>query len=67
MQSLRVNNLRILRIKNEELSKYYFYVNWNILGDFQICISVPLKYHQKKKWTWVGEILKKSNRTSRLP
>ena len=42
MQSLRLNNSRILRIKNEKLSEYYFYMNKNIQGDFQICISVPL-------------------------
>ena len=27
---------------NEKLSGYYFYMNQNIQGDFQICISVPL-------------------------
>ena len=25
-----------------QFSRYYFYINTNILGDFQICISVPL-------------------------
>ena len=43
MQSLRLNNSRILRIKNEKLSEYYFYMNKNIQGDFQICISIPSK------------------------
>ena len=38
-----MNNSRILRIKNAKFSGYYFYVNWNIQKDFQICISVPLK------------------------
>ena len=33
--------LRILRIKTAKFS-WYFYVNNNIQGDFQICISVPL-------------------------
>ena len=42
MQNIWVNNLRILRIKNEKLSGYYFYMNQNIQGDFQICICVPL-------------------------
>ena len=28
---------------NAKLSGYYFYLNMNIYGDFQICISVPLK------------------------
>ena len=29
-------------IENAKLSQYYFYMTLNILGDFQICISVPL-------------------------
>ena len=33
---------RIFTIINVELSGYYFYMNLNILGDFQICVSVPL-------------------------
>ena len=40
IQTLRVNNSRILMIK--KFSGYYFHINLNILGDFQICISVPL-------------------------
>ena len=35
------NDSRILRIKNE-FSEYGFYVSMNILGNFQIWISVPL-------------------------
>ena len=27
-----------------KFSGYYFYINTNIKGDFQICISVPLIY-----------------------
>ena len=42
IQILRVNNSRILTIKNAKFSEYYFYMNLNILGDFQFCISVPL-------------------------
>ena len=38
-----MNNLRILRTKNAKFSEYYFYFNTNTWGDFQICISVPLK------------------------
>ena len=38
-----MNNLRILTIKNAKLLGYYFYVNLNTKGDFQFCISVPLK------------------------
>ena len=30
-------------IKNAKLPGYYFYMNLNIWGNFQICISVPLK------------------------
>ena len=29
-------------IKNAKFSGYYFDMNLNIWGDFQICISVPL-------------------------
>ena len=36
-------NSRILRIKNAKFSGYCFYINTNMLGDFQICIRVPLK------------------------
>ena len=39
---LQVNNSRIVTIKNAKLSEYYFYMNLNILGNFQICINVPL-------------------------
>ena len=37
-----MNNSRINTIKNAKFPGYYFYMNLNILGDFQICISVPL-------------------------
>ena len=37
-----VNNKRIREIKNVKFSDYYFYMNTNIKGNFQICISVPL-------------------------
>ena len=40
------NNSIILRIKNETLSRYYFYMNQNIYGDFQYCINVPLNISQ---------------------
>ena len=33
-------------IKNAKPSEYYFYMNLNIWGDFQICISVTLKVSQ---------------------
>ena len=43
MQTLRVNNSRILRTKNAKFSEHYFYLNTNMYGNFQICISVPLR------------------------
>ena len=42
LQTPRANISRILRIKNAKFWGFCFYVNTNILGDFQICISVPL-------------------------
>ena len=36
IQTLRVNNSTILTIKNARLSGYYFHMNLNIWGDFQI-------------------------------
>ena len=44
IQTLRVNNSIILMIKKGKFSGYYFYMNLNIWGDFQICISVPVSY-----------------------
>ena len=41
LQTLRVNNSRILRIKDVKFSGYCIYLNTNIWVDFQICISVP--------------------------
>ena len=41
IQTLRVNNSIIFTIKDAKFSGYYFYINLNILRDFQICISVP--------------------------
>ena len=43
MQTLRVNNSRIVWIKNAKFLEYYFFMNTNIEENFQICISVPLK------------------------
>ena len=43
LQTSRLYNLRIPRIKNANLSGYHLHINTNIQGDFQICISVPLK------------------------
>ena len=47
-QTLGAYNSRILRSKNAKFSGYYFCMNTNILGDFQICISVPLKLHSRE-------------------
>ena len=49
IQTLRVNNSRILTIKNAKFSGCYFYMNPNIWGEFQICISVPLKTSLNKQ------------------
>ena len=43
MQTLQAKNSRILRIQGAKFSGYYFYMYTSIWGDFQICISVPLK------------------------
>ena len=43
LRTLRINNSKILRVKNAKFSGYCFYINTNIYGDFEICISVPLK------------------------
>ena len=39
-----MNNSRIFTIKNAKFSGYYFYMNFNIWEDFQICISIPLMF-----------------------
>ena len=45
VQILRVNNSRILTIKNAKFPGYYFYMIYGIYRQiFQICISVPLNY-----------------------
>ena len=44
-----MNNSRILKINNAKLSGYYFYMNLNICGDFQICIGVPLIAYIEKE------------------
>ena len=43
IQTLRINNSGILRIKNAKFSRYCFYMNWNIKWNFQIRISVSLR------------------------
>ena len=44
LQTSRTNNLRILMIKHAKFSGFCFYRKANIYEDFQICISVPLRY-----------------------
>ena len=36
--------MQTFTIKNVKFSGYYFYLNMNIWGNFQICISVPLNW-----------------------
>ena len=38
----QANNSRIPKIKKVKFSGYCFFMNPNISGDFQICISLPL-------------------------
>ena len=53
MQTLWVNNSRILRIKNTKFSEYYINLNSTIQEDFQICISVYLQiFLSKKQVSW---------------
>ena len=40
---MNLQNSRVRRIKNAKFSRYCFHMNTNIYGDFQICISVPLR------------------------
>ena len=44
LQTSRTNNSRIRSNKNAKFSGYCFYLNTNIYGDIQICISVPLMH-----------------------
>ena len=44
-----MNNSRTVTLKNAKFSGHYFYTNSNILGDFQICISLPLNQRRTLK------------------
>ena len=46
LQTLRANNSVIFRFKIVKFSGYCFYMNTNVWGDFQICISMPLRVVQ---------------------
>ena len=59
LQTSRENNSRILRIKDAIFSGNCFFMNKNIWGDFQICISVPLKMFWEQG---VQEISKKERK-----
>ena len=48
---LRVNNLRILTVKNVEFSGYYFYMNTNVQEISDYYISVALKYQTERRKT----------------
>ena len=50
LQTSRINNTRILRIKNAKFSGYSFYMNTSIWGDFQICTGVPLRLSDPKAY-----------------
>ena len=43
-------------IKNAKLSGYYFYMNLNICGDFQICNNVPLIKVSPTNCNWGNNI-----------
>ena len=59
-------NSRILRNKSATFSGYSFCMNTNILGNFQICISVPLiSNNQGKKAK--GRISKQVTRKQSTP
>ena len=67
IQTLRVNNSRILTIKNTKFSGYYFYMNLYIWGDSQICISVPLidSHISHDEFVSVNNILREYNKTKK--
>ena len=53
-QKFHISHLRIsqkLKCVDVETSAYYYHVKRKILWDFQICISVPLKWEGRKKST----------------
>ena len=58
IQTLRASKSRILKINNAKFSECYFYMNTNIQGDFQICISLPLII--RLFWLFMGKIIFRS-------
>ena len=52
MQTARVNNSIIFRIRKTRFSGHYFYIKKNKQGDFQIYISVPLNKKRSQNLTY---------------
>ena len=52
-----MNNSKILTIKNAKFAGYYFHMNLNILGDFQICTSVPLSRSVTREATRICQFI----------
>ena len=44
MLKISLRKMQTFTIKNVKFSGYYFYLNMNVWGNFQICISVPLNW-----------------------
>ena len=44
MLKISLRKMQTFTIKNVKFSGYYFYLNMNIWGNFQICINVPLNW-----------------------
>ena len=55
-----LNNSKIVRIKNAKFSGHHFYMDINIYGGFQICISVPLIVFISKAWNLISLNVKSS-------
>ena len=51
-------------IKNANFQGNYFYMNRNIFGDFQICISVPLSQSATRETTRIQKFLYKINKSN---
>ena len=51
-----MNNLRILRTKNTKFSGYYFYLDTNIWGDFQICSTFKYLHYLWSHYSKVSKI-----------
>ena len=62
IQTLRVNNSRIIRIQNAKCIGYQFYINTNIWRNFQICISVPLRNIKQLEGRGISQVALKKSR-----